>query len=175
MYTNIDTETGVSALRNFMNTKSAHLPPDFPNELFPQVLTIVMENNIFTFVGTYWLQLSGKAMGTPTACAYATIFYGHHKNNKVLPNFRSQLLYYKCYINDIFGIWLPPAKDKIMTWNNFKREWNSWGNLEWIVEEPSLNTTFLDLSFLLGPPSQLPPSKRLWIFTCIFLHFPHIP
>jgi hypothetical protein len=50
-----------------------------------------------------------------------------------------------------------------MTWNNFKREWNSWGNLEWIVEEPSLNTTFLDLSFLLGPPSQLPPSNYLYI------------
>jgi hypothetical protein len=73
IYTNIDTETGVSAIRDFITTNSAHLPLDFPAELFLQILTIVMENNISTFAGTYWLQLSGTVMGTPTACTYATI------------------------------------------------------------------------------------------------------
>jgi hypothetical protein len=67
MYTNIDTETGVSAIRNFIATNLRYLPQDFPTELFLQILNIVMENNIFTFAGTYWLQLSGTAMGTPAA------------------------------------------------------------------------------------------------------------
>jgi len=140
MYTNIDTETGVSAIRDFIATNLRYLPQDFPTELFLQILSIVMENNIFTFAGTYWLQLSGTAMGTPAACAYATVSYGHHENTKILPAFRSQLLYYKRYIDDIFGIWLPPLRDQAETWNSFKHELDNWGKLKWIVEEPSLHT-----------------------------------
>jgi hypothetical protein len=115
MYTNIDTKIGVSAIREFIATNAIHLPSDFPTELFLQILTIVMKNNIFTFAGTYWLQLSGTAMGTPTACSYATVSYGHHENSKVIPTYKKQLVYYKRYIDDIFGIWLPPPKDKIKT------------------------------------------------------------
>jgi hypothetical protein len=150
MYTNIDTETGVSAIRDFIATNLRYLPQDFPTELFLQILSIVMENNIFTFAGTYWLQLSGTAMGTPAACAYATISYGHHENTKILPAFRSQLLYYKRYIDDIFGIWLPPLRDQAATWNSFKHELDNWGKLKWVVEEPSLHTNFLDLSLHLN-------------------------
>jgi len=65
MYTNIDTKTGVSAVRGFIASIAEHLPTDFPTALFLQILTIVMENNIFTFAGTFWKQLSGTAMGTP--------------------------------------------------------------------------------------------------------------
>jgi len=150
MYTNIDTETGVSAIRDFIATNLRYLPQDFPTELSLQILNIVMENNIFTFAGTYWLQLSGTAMGTPAACAYATISYGHHENTKILPAFRSQLLYYKRYIDDIFGIWLPPLRDQAETWNSFKHELDNWGKLKWVVEEPSLHTNFLDLSLHLN-------------------------
>jgi hypothetical protein len=153
MYTNIDTEIGVSAIREFIATNAIHLPSDFPTELFLQILTIVMKNNIFTFAGTYWLQLSGTAMGMPTACSYATVSYGHHENSKVIPTYKKQLVYYKRYIDDIFGIWLPPAKDKIKTWNSFKQELNNWSKLEWIVEEPSLKTTFLDLNLQLNGPT----------------------
>jgi hypothetical protein len=108
-----------------------------------------MENNIFTFAGTYWQQLSGAAMGMPAACAYATVTFGQHENCVILPNFHSQLIYYKRYINDIFAIWLPPDKQQISTWNKFKTELNSWGSLEWVIEEPSLSTTFLDLNLQL--------------------------
>jgi hypothetical protein len=105
-----------------------------------------MENNIFSFGETYWLQLSGTAMGTPAACAYATISYGHHENTSILPSFKSQLLYYKRYIDDIFGIWIPPRRNCTETWYNFKKELNNWGRLEWVTEEPTTTTTFLDLN-----------------------------
>jgi hypothetical protein len=59
-----------------------------------------MQNNIFSFADTYWLQLSGTAMGTPVACAYATVTFGHYKNTTILPEFAPQLLYYKLYIDD---------------------------------------------------------------------------
>jgi hypothetical protein len=48
-----------------------------------------MNNNIFMFGDTFWLQTSGTAMGTPVACSYATTSYGNHENIHILPNFNS--------------------------------------------------------------------------------------
>ena len=122
------------------------LPTDFPSELFLQILEIVMKNNIFSFENTTWLQLSGTAMGTPAACAYATISFGQYENTCILPNFNRHLLYYKRYIDDIFGVWIPPDSQQERKWQNFKTALNNWGNLQWIVNEPSKNTVFLDLN-----------------------------
>jgi hypothetical protein len=153
MYTNISTGTGVSAAQDFIASNAEHLPTDFPTALFLQILTTIMENNIFTFAGTFWKQLSGTAMGTPAACAYATITYGHHENTSILPRFKSQLIYYKRYIDDIFGICPPLDRQKLSTWNNFKKELINWGSLEWIIEDPSTNTVFLDLNLQISGTS----------------------
>jgi len=108
-----------------------------------------MRNNIFNFSNTTWLQLSGTAMGTPAACAYATITYGQYENSNILPKFKPNLLYYRRYIDDIFRIWLPPKYHQEKTWRNFKTELNGWGNLKWIIEDPTKHTIFLDLSIAL--------------------------
>ncbi len=92
MYTNIDTPTGVSAIQDFIETNKEKLPSDFPTNLFLEILNTVMENNIFTFAGTHWLQLSGTAMGTPAACAYATSSFGQYENQYLLPTFQPHLL-----------------------------------------------------------------------------------
>ena len=64
-------------------------------KLFLHILEIVMRNNIFSFSNIYWIQLSGTAMGTPAACSYATITYGHFENTEILTEFRPQILFYK--------------------------------------------------------------------------------
>jgi hypothetical protein len=69
MYTNIDTGLGLATLRNFLTYNNVHLPPDFPTDFFLSIMEVVMKNNIFSFMDTYWLQLSGTAMGTPVACS----------------------------------------------------------------------------------------------------------
>jgi hypothetical protein len=84
-------------------------------------------------------------MGTPVACSYATVAYGQHENKSILMTFSPYLLYYRRYIDGIFGIWLPPIKENDDAWERFKRELNNWGTLEWITENPSKQTTFLDL------------------------------
>jgi hypothetical protein len=53
-----------------------------------------MDNNIFSFSDSYWLQLSGTAMGTPVACTYAMMSFGQFENKEILPNFQNNLLYY---------------------------------------------------------------------------------
>jgi hypothetical protein len=146
MYTNIDTDLGIQAIRDFIHLHQVSLPTDFPSELFLQILEIVMKNNIFSFENTTWLQLSGTAMGTPAACAYATISFGQYENTCILPHFNRHLLYYKRYIDDIFGVWIPPDSQQERKWQNFKTALNNWGNLQWIVNEPSKNTVFLDLN-----------------------------
>jgi hypothetical protein len=65
MYTNIDTASGLLAIRQFLHTNMECIPIKFPKELFLEVLKIVMSNNVFNFGNTYWQQLSGTAMGTP--------------------------------------------------------------------------------------------------------------
>jgi hypothetical protein len=77
MYTNIDTTTGLLTFKNFLNANINKISPDFPVALFLTILEIVMRNNIFNFLDTYWLQLARTAMGTSAACAVATITYGH--------------------------------------------------------------------------------------------------
>jgi hypothetical protein len=76
MYTNIDTDIGLESIKCFLQDNRNNLPTNFPTDLFQQVLEAVMKNNIFRFADTYWLQLTGTAMGTPTACSYASITYG---------------------------------------------------------------------------------------------------
>ena len=123
------------------------IPIKFPKELFLEELEIVMSNNVFNFGNTYWQQLSGTAMGTPAACAYATITYGHFENSTILPNFQQNLMYYKRYIDDIFGIWRDTPCNN---WEKFKSKLDQFGTLRWNVENPSNTTTFLDLELTIN-------------------------
>jgi len=63
-----------------------------------------------------------------------------------LKEFSPYLPYYKCYINNIFGLWIPPKTQHLATWNRFKKKPNGWGSLEWVVENPSNKMVFLDLN-----------------------------
>jgi hypothetical protein len=150
MYTNIDSNIGINSTKNFLYENINNIPTDFPINLFLETLTLVMENNIFSFSNTYWQQLTGTAMGTPVACSYATIAYGQHENTKILTTFKPFLLYYRRYIDDIFGIWLPPAACNTEAWEHFKIELNNWGSLKWVLESPSKQTVFLDLQLKLN-------------------------
>jgi hypothetical protein len=102
-----------------------------------------MNNNIFSFGDTFWLQLEGTAMGTPAAPLYSIITYGFHENTTILPQYHQNLLYYKRFIDDIFGIWIDtPAT----SWEQFKIHLNQFGRLQWNIEDLTTSTTFLDLS-----------------------------
>ncbi len=113
-------------MRDFIQVNSDKIPQTFPGTLFLEILEIVMMNNIFSFGHTFWLQLTGTAMGMPAACAYATITFRQHENIHILPKFRSHLLYYKHYIDVVFGIWLPSATDNCNAWDQFKNDLNGW-------------------------------------------------
>ncbi len=106
MYTTIDTNLGISSIRDLITEHQDKLPTNFPTNLIG-TQTCVMKCNFFTFSDTNWLQLAGTAMGTPVACSDATVSFGQYENTTILTQFRPNLLYYKRYIDDMIGIWLP--------------------------------------------------------------------
>jgi len=156
MYTNINTETGLQAFRNIFQLYNHLIPNEFPTDMFLKVLKIIMENNIFKFGDTFWLQTQGTAMGTPAAPLYSILTFGYHENTVIIPTFQSNLIYYKRFIDDIFGVWLSDTNNTITqsstqdnTWSNFKNSLNQFGSLRWNIETPTTSTTFLDLSLTL--------------------------
>ena len=134
MYTNIDTATALEAFNFLFDHYKKEIPENFPREFFLQALEIVMNRNLFQFDDTFWLQLDGTAMGTPTACLHATISYGVHERNKLLPSYQAFLKLYLRFIDDVFGFWIPSndGHDELH-WSNFKQTMNEWGKLRWIV------------------------------------------
>jgi hypothetical protein len=149
MYTNIDTGLGVKSIQQFLSDNSDKLPPNFPTDLLLQILTIIMDNNVFSFASTYWIQLSSTATGTPVACTYAMLSFGQYKQNEILTEFKPNLFYYKRYIDDILGIWIPSHNEGGKTWEQFTQKLNNWGKLKWITQNPSTRVQFLDFDIKL--------------------------
>jgi hypothetical protein len=151
MYTNIDTDTALEAFSFLFEHYNEEIPSDFPKALFLSVLEIVMKRNLFQFDDTYWLQKDGTAMGTPTACLHATISYGVHERNRILPTYKDFLLLYKRFIDDVFGIWIPHDNGlDDLAWSEFKNTMNEWGKLRWIVSDRTTSVDFLDLNLTIN-------------------------
>jgi hypothetical protein len=152
MYSNIDTDTGVNAFVNLFKVYKNQIPQNFPKDLFLKVLQMVMDNNIFKFGDTFWLQTQGTAMGTPTTPLYSILTFGFHENTTILNTFQANLLYYKHFIDDIFGVWIDNKTkgntpiNKETSWDKFRQQLDTFGSLRWNKETPSTATNFLDLT-----------------------------
>jgi hypothetical protein len=142
MYTNIKTNTEIRTLNELITQHKESIDSNFPKEFFLTTMEIIMKNNIFMLGDTYWLQLKGTTMGTPAAPLYSIITFGHHKNTNILNHFRSNLGFYKWYIDDSFGIWINNPQNNR---ENFKSKLDEFGDLQWNNEDFSNTMTFLDL------------------------------
>jgi len=81
-------------------------------------------------------------MGTPASPLYSIITFGHHENQQILTKYKSNLIFYKRFIDDIFGVWLPTNNSD---WSSFKTLLDQFGTLQCNIEELMNSTTFLDL------------------------------
>jgi len=175
MYTNIDTTHALEVFKTFftdikLDVKHAKLLLD--------ATELVMRNNIFAFGDTYWLQLTGTAMGTPPAPMYATLYYYIHERT-IIPKYQKQLIFYRRYIDDGNGIWIPhndPAEDNRI-WNSFQQDVNNFGKLRWDFSERSTESVYLDLIIRVnsGVISCCMNEKELNLYLYIPPHSAHPP
>ena len=140
MYTNIDTDHALFTIKQYLRHNSfvfQHLPIN----TILDALTILMKNTIFQFGDTWWVQKSGTAMGAPPAPPYATIYYGIHEQ-ELLQTYRNELYFYKRFIDDVIGIWIPSNTER---WESFCTDLN-YGKLRWEVSTHSSQVNFMDLT-----------------------------
>ena len=106
-----------------------------------------MLNNIFSFGDMTFKQMNGTTMGTPPAPPYATTYYGLHES-KFLPQYQNHVIFYKHFIDDVFGIWLPHPNPKINSqlWDEFTASMNNYPGLTWEFNKPTNKVDFMDLT-----------------------------
>jgi hypothetical protein len=117
----------------------------FPLTAVIEALDLIMNNETFDFGDTSWKQLTGVAMGTPAACQLAALYYGIHENETLLPKYNKNLLLFKQFIDDIFGIWIINNERDLLEFENLKKDL-PFGLLTWKTTDPSKTTDFLDLT-----------------------------
>jgi hypothetical protein len=175
MYTNIDTEHGIQTLQNWLSLHQHELPQNFPTRMVIRAVELVMKHNVFQFDDTFWLQLTGTAMGTSLACIYATIYYSYHEETSILPTYsayngahrtstpepltpvplstHTPLLLHARLIDDAIQIW---DADRLPTrvladFQNHMTKAMAYGTLAWEVDKPSKLVNFLDLTVEILP------------------------
>ena len=148
MYTNIDTNHAILVISEWLDEIEHQLPLCFPTNPLKTALEFVMKNNVFEFGDTRFLQTTGTAMGTSSACMYATIYYTIHETKTLLPYFGRNILFLRRYIDDMFGIWV--MNDPSMTWNAFGEAINNFGLLRWEINEPTLSLDYLDINITIN-------------------------
>ena len=146
MYTNIRTNTAIMPTAKHIRMSVTEERPK-QNDALIAALKLVMLNNIFCFGDMTFKQLNGTAMGTPPAPPYATIYYGIHEKN-LLPKHNKHVIFYKRFINDIFGIWIPHPNPQLNAhlWEEFKDSMNKIPGLTWEFDDPSDKMNFMDLT-----------------------------
>ena len=147
MYNNISTEHAIEVITWWLDdlAEKLLLPDGFPLEAVLYAMKIIMRNNIFEFGDCYFLQLLGTAMGTSAAVMWATLYYAYHEVHTLLPRHGSSLLYFRRFIDDIFGIWVG---NTTTDWSNFCNDVDNFGVLTWDIKQQRLSTSvdFLDLT-----------------------------
>lgn len=101
LYTNIDIESGLTAIKKIF---LKYPDPRRPDRELLELLDINLRRNDFVFNGQFYLQVKGTAMGKRFAPAYANIFMANWEN-EVFEKCEKKPLYYFRYLDDIWGIW----------------------------------------------------------------------
>ena len=185
MYTNIDTPHGLQVLKAWFDLHAHELPHKFPTQMVLSAIKLVIECNVFQFDDTYWLQLTGTAMGTSLACMYATIYFSYQEETKLLPVYSHKyvvparlmpkltapvptfdsppLLMHARLIDDAIQIWdlaKLPGHLQISLHHHMEQQLQ-FGILPWEATAPSKSIDFLDLTIKLEPDGSF--STRTYV------------
>ena len=153
MYANIPTPHGLETIEKWLYLHYNQLPAGFPIKRIMEGLTIVMNYNIFSYGNRFFQQRNGTAMGTPCACAFATIYYSYHEETELMHIYKlPKPIFYGRLIDDALVI----IRHTLNNYDNFCSKMNSFKDvhthqgLEWEAETPSKTVNFLDLTITIN-------------------------
>lgn len=107
LYTNIETDMGLEAIRNcFKNNPD----PNRPDQDLLEILQINLERNDFQFDEKWFLQIKGTAMGKRFSPSYANIYMAQWER-EALATCPLQPQIFLRYLDDIWGIWNHSKED----------------------------------------------------------------
>lgn len=101
LYTNIDTQLGLQAVRETFEMYPNSARPD---AAILQLLELSLLRNDFEFNDKFYLQIHGTAMGKKFAPAFANLYMRMWEETALAKSETTPLLYLR-YLDDIFGIW----------------------------------------------------------------------
>ena len=157
----------VKALQNNPNPTTLQLEPQIIGEL----IDIVLQNNVFEFNESFYLQKQGTAMGTKMAPSYANLFMGDLEL-QLLELGKPRIHMWKRFIDDIFLIWTGSQQQL----DEFMGKINSHHRTIKFTHETSENeATFLDVTAYKGEKFQTtgildvkthikPTNKQLYVY-----------
>lgn len=101
MYTNIDHESGLEAVKQAFKDNPNPIRPD---QHILELLELSLKTNDFVFNGDIFLQLKGTAMGKKYAPSYANIFMAHFEKEAMKKSYLKPT-FYRRFLDDIFLLW----------------------------------------------------------------------
>jgi len=147
MYTNIDHESGLAAVKKAFEE---NIDPRRPDQHILDLLELSLKNNDFQFNGETFLQTKGTAMGKKYAPSYANIFMAHFETEAMKKCYKKPTVY-KRFLDDIFCIW-DHGRENLKTFLEILNSHHPAVKLTAVVEE--FSNDFLDVTIFKGPLLQ---------------------
>ena len=113
LYSNVPHDLGRTAVEFWLERHPELINNRFSKELILEGLNIILENNVFSFDGSFYNQRKGTAMGTKVAPTYATLVLGYLEElmyEKITLEKGHDFAQYiienwKRFLDDCFSIW----------------------------------------------------------------------
>ena len=147
MYTNIDHESGLKAVKKAFEENP---DPRRPDQQILDLLELSLKNNDFQFNGDTFLQIKGTAMGKRYAPSYANLFMAYFETEAMKKCYLKPTVYYR-FLDDIFSVW-DHGRENLETFLEILNSHHPAVKLTANIQ--NISNDFLDVTVFKGPLLQ---------------------
>lgn len=143
LYTNIEHEQGLSALRHFLDKRP--YPHEPPTGFLADLTDFTLNNNVFLFQDKLYKQMKGCAMGACFSPSYAGLFMGKWEEDVVFNVnniFLDKIIWWARYIDDII-LWWNGTEEELISFHGYLNNANT--NVRLSLEYHKDKINFLDI------------------------------
>lgn len=144
LYTNIDTEAGLKAVKKWLKRYPDKTRPD---EHLLELLKINLTQNDFEFDKKFYIQVRGTAMGKRFAPSYANIYMAEWEETALALCPIKPLKYFR-FLDDIWGVWID-TKENFEQFIHILNTHHPCIKLKYTIDTNQVN--FLDTITFKGP------------------------